>query len=425
MQHNLQTLSNGLRLLSIPMPGVKSVTVLILVGTGSRYETHNINGISHFLEHMVYKGTKKRPGAIDIPTEIEGFGGAWNAFTSKDHTGFYIKAAVTHLPHIFDILSDVLQNSLLKEEEIEKEKGVIVEEINMYEDTPMQKVGEVYDELLYGDIPLGWNIAGTPAIVRNMTRQDFVDYWKNHYTPSNMVIAVAGGVDANSKLPELVEKYLGKWTDGSALKYEKAQVVQTGPRVKIKTKKTEQAHLCIGVPSYPLDHPDRYNLAIMTTVLGGGASSRLFDEIREKRGLAYYCRSSNDQYPDVGHFVTQSGLVLSKVEEAVTVILNEFHLLAANSRKVEKAELQRAKELLKGHLILSMEDSRNVAGFYGSDLLIENKIRTLDQIINKIDTVMAEDIVKVAGDIFKTEKLNLAIIGPYEDEEKFKKLLVF
>lgn len=425
MQHNLQTLSNGLRLLTIPMPGVKSVTVLILVGTGSRYETHNINGISHFLEHMVYKGTKKRPGAIDIPTEIEGFGGAWNAFTSKDHTGFYIKAAVTHLPHIFDILSDVLQNSLLKEEEIEKEKGVIVEEINMYEDTPMQKVGEVYDELLYGDIPLGWNIAGTPAIVRNMTRQDFVDYWKNHYTPSNMVIAVAGGVDANSKLPELVEKYLGKWTDGSALKYEKAQVVQTGPRVKIKTKKTEQAHLCIGVPSYPLDHPDRYNLAIMTTVLGGGASSRLFDEIREKRGLAYYCRSSNDQYPDVGHFVTQSGLVLSKVEEAVTVILNEFHLLAANSRKVEKAELQRAKELLKGHLILSMEDSRNVAGFYGSDLLIENKIRTLDQIINKIDTVMAEDIVKVAGDIFKTEKLNLAIIGPYEDEEKFKKLLVF
>lgn len=425
MNYQIHTLPNKLQLLSIPMPSVASVTVLILVGTGSRYETRNINGISHFLEHMVYKGTKKRPGAIDIPTEIEGMGGAWNAFTSKDHTGFYIKAAVTHLEHIFDILSDVLQNSLLKEEEIEKEKGVIVEEINMYEDTPMQKVGEVYDELMYGDTPLGWNIAGTPQVVRSMTRGDFVSYWKNHYTPSNMVIAVAGGVGENSKLLEMAEKYLGKWTDGKARNCEQVKVIQTGARVKIKTKKTEQAHLCIGVPSYNLDHPDRYNLAVMTTILGGGASSRLFDEIREKRGLAYYCRASNDQYPDVGHFVTQSGLVLSKIDEAIKVILNEFNLLSTNKRPVTKNELQRAKELLKGHLILSMEDSRNVAGFYGSDLLIEKKVRTLDFILEKIDAVSADDIVRVAYDILKTDKLNLAIIGPYEDEEKFKKLLAF
>lgn len=422
MQHNLQTLSNGLRLLTVPMPGVKSVTVLILVGTGSRYETRNINGISHFLEHMVYKGTKRRPGAIDIPTEIEGFGGAWNAFTSKDHTGFYIKAAVTHLDHIFDILADVLQNSLLKEEEIEKEKGVIVEEINMYEDTPMQKVGEVYDELMYGDIPLGWNIAGTPEIVRKMTRADFSDYWKKHYTPSNMVIAVAGGI---KDIKGTAEKYLGKWTDGKAIECELAKVTQNGPRVKIKNKKTEQAHLCIGVPGYPLNHPERYNLAVMTTVLGGGASSRLFEEIREKRGLAYYCRSSNDQYPDVGHFVTQSGIVLSKIEEAIKVIVNEFYLIANSKRPVTKDELQRAKELLKGHLILSLEDSRNVAGFFGSDLLIEKKVRTLDEILEKLDKVVVDDVVRVASDIFKQEKLNLAIIGPYEDEEKFKKLLAF
>lgn len=411
------------------MPGVKSVTVLILVGTGSRYERRDNNGISHFLEHMVYKGTKKRPGAIDIPTEIEGMGGAWNAFTSKDHTGFYIKAAVTHLEHIFDILSDVLQNSLMKEEEIEKEKGVIVEEINMYEDTPMQKVGEVYDELMFGNTPLGWHIAGSPASVKSFNRKTFTDYWSEYYVPSNMVVAVAGGVEQRTNNKEqitilkLAEKYLGSWSDGEALSCEKARVQQDGPRVKIKTKKTEQAHLCIGVPAYPLDHPDRYNLSIMTVILGGGASSRLFDEIREKRGLAYYCRSSNDQYTDVGHFVTQSGIVLNKIEEAVRVICNEFHLLASNSRKVEKKELARAKELLKGHLILSLEDSRNVAGFFGTDLLIEREVRTTEEILKKIDGVSADDVVRVASDIFKTEKLNLAIIGPYEDEERFRMLL--
>lgn len=398
------------------------MTVLILVGTGSRYERRDNNGISHFLEHMVYKGTKRRPGAIDIPTEIEGIGGAWNAFTSKDHTGFYIKAAVTHLSHIFDILSDVLMHSQLKEEEIEKEKGVIVEEINMYMDTPMQKIGEIYDELMYGDVPMGWNIAGTPAGVRSFTRETFADYWNEHYVPSNMVVAVAGGVEDVSSL---AEKYLGEWHDGKALGCEKTQIIQDGPRVKLKTKKTEQAHMCIGVPAYSLNHPDRYNLAVMTTILGGGASSRLFDEIREKRGLAYYCRSGNDQYPDVGHFVTQSGIVLTKIDEAVRVICNEFYLLAQNIRKVEKKELNRAKELLKGHLILSLEDSRNVAGFFGTDLLIEGKIRTTENILQKIDSVEADDIVRVASDIFKQDKLNLAIIGPYEDEEKFKKLLVF
>lgn len=430
MEYKIHTLPNKLKLLSLPMPGVKSVTVLILVGTGSRYERRDNNGISHFLEHMVYKGTKKRPGAIDIPTEIEGMGGAWNAFTSKDHTGFYIKAAVTHLEHIFDILSDVLQNSLMKEEEIEKEKGVIVEEINMYEDTPMQKIGEIYDDLIFGDVPLGWHIAGSPTSVKSFNRKTFTDYWSEYYVPSNMVVAVAGGIDASakiknqrSKILDLAEKYLGNWNDGKALTCKKAAIVQNGPRVKLKTKKTEQAHMCIGVPAYPLDHPDRYNLSMMTVILGGGASSRLFDEIREKRGLAYYCRSGNDQYTDVGHFVTQSGIVLNKIEEAVKVICNEFHLLATNSRKVEKKELDRAKELLKGHLILSLEDSRNVAGFFGTDLLIDREVRTTEEILKKIDEVTAEDVVRVASDIFKTEKLNLAIIGPYEDEERFRKLL--
>lgn len=430
MEYKITTLPNKLRLLSLPMPGVKSVTVLILVGTGSRYERRENNGISHFLEHMVYKGTKKRPGAIDIPTEIEGMGGAWNAFTSKDHTGFYIKAAVTHLEHIFEILSDVLQNSLMKEEEIEKEKGVIVEEINMYEDTPMQKVGEIYDELMFGDVPLGWHIAGSPAGVRSFNRKTFTDYWQSHYVPGNMVVAVAGGVAASSKLKtqsskleELAEKYLGKWTDGEAAGCELAKVAQDGPRVKIKTKKTEQAHMCIGVPAFSLDHPDRYNLSIMSVILGGGGSSRLFDEIREKRGLAYYCRSSNDQYTDVGHFVTQSGIILAKIEEAIKVICHEFQLLSTNTRKVEKKELDRAKELLKGHLILSLEDSRNVAGFFGTDLLIEKEIRTTEEIIKKIDAVTAEDVVRVASDLFRQDKLNLAIIGPYEDEEKFQQLL--
>lgn len=422
MKHDLQTLENNLRLVTVPMSSVQSATVLILVGTGSRYETKNINGISHFLEHMVYKGTKKRPNAIDIPAEIEGIGGSWNAFTSKDHTGFYIKAANTHLTHMFDILSDVLLHSVLKEEEIEKEKGVIVEEIHMYEDMPIQKVSEVYDELVFGDQPIGWDIAGTPEIVRSFDRTTFVDYWTKHYVPSNMVIAVAGGVNIH-ETKTLASKFMGSMKDRKAGSALPAKVVQSGPRVKIKHKKTEQAHLCLGVPSYPLGHPDRYNLGLMTAILGAGASSRLFDEIREKRGYAYYCRASNDQYTDVGNFVTQSGLVLQKVDDAVKVILEQFHLLSTGKRPVEKKELDRSKELLKGHLILSLEDSKNVAGHFGTDELIEGKMQSPEEIIKKIDSVKAEDIERVAKDLFTTNKLNLAVIGPFEEPDRFKTLL--
>lgn len=427
MKYSKEVLANNLRLITVPMSSFKSATVLILVGTGSRYETKKINGISHFLEHMVYKGTERRPGPIDIPSEIEGIGGSWNAFTAKDHTGFYIKAANTHIEHMLDILSDVLQNSLLKNEEIEKEKGVIVEEIHMYEDMPIQKVSDVYDDLIYGDTPLGWDIAGTPEIVRSFDRSTFVSYWKKHYVPSNMVIVIAGGVGnakmENARMRKLAEKYFGKLLDRSAGRALGAKVVQNGPRVKIKHKKTEQAHMCLGVQAYHLGHPDRYNLGLMTAVLGVGASSRLFDEIREKRGYAYYCRASNDQYIDAGHFVTQSGLVLSKIDDAVKVILEQLHLLATGKRPVGKKELTRAKELLKGHLILSLEDSKNVAGHFGTDELIEGKIHTPDQVIEKIDAVKAENIERVARDIFKTERLNLAIIGPFEDKARFEKLL--
>ncbi len=414
-------------MITIPMPSFASATVLILVGTGSRYESKKINGISHFLEHMVYKGTKRRPGPIDIPSEIEGIGGSWNAFTAKDHTGFYIKAANTHLEQMFDILSDVLQNSLLKEEEIEKEKGVIIEEIHMYEDMPIQKVSEVYDDLMYGDTPLGWDIAGTPEIVKSFNRDTFVGYWSRQYVPSNMVVVVAGGIENatmhNVTILQLAEKYFGGLMDRPASKALGAKIVQNGPRVLIIRKKTEQAHMCLGVPAYKLSHPDRYNLALMAAVLGGGASSRLFEEIREKRGYAYYCRAANDQYIDVGHFVSQSGLVLTKIDDAIKVILEQFHLLANGKRRVGKKELSRAKELLKGHLILSLEDSKNVAGHYGTDTLIEGKIRTPEETIKEIDKVKAEDIERVAADLFKTERLNLAIIGPFEDKARFEKLL--
>lgn len=433
MKYTREILPNKLRVVTIPMPSVESVTVLILVGAGSRYERRDNNGISHFLEHMVYKGTKKRPNPIDIPSEIEGIGGSWNAFTAKDHTGFYIKAAKAHLPHLFDILSDILLHSLLKGEEIEKEKGVIVEEINMYEDTPMQKVGEVYDDLIFGDVPLGWDIAGSPESVRSFTKKTFTDYWQEHYAPNNMVIAVAGGIEnatmenapKKGSVRYLVEKYLGDWKDRKVESYSKAEIVQKEARAKIKFKQTEQAHLCIGVPGYNLSDPDRYKLSVMSTILGGGASSRLFDEVREKRGLAYYCRSSSDQYVDVGHFVTQSGVVLSKIDEAIKVILEQFYVLSTRKRPITKSELARAKELLKGHLILSLEDSRNVAGMYGSDELIEEEITTTEEVIAKIEGVSAEDAQKVAEDLFKTEKLNLAIIGPYRDPERFKSLLKF
>lgn len=426
MEYTKTILENGLRLITVPMPHVQSCTVLILVGAGSRYEEKRTNGLSHFLEHMAFKGTTKRPTTFAISSQIESLGGEFNAFTSKDHTGFYIKAASVHLPVMVDVLSDMLLNSKFAPEEIEREKGVIIEEINLYEDTPARKIGEIYEELLYGDTPLGWDIAGKAEVIRKIKREDFLKYTNGLYSPQNATVIMAGNLNGGALEPKkLVETYLGLWATKKTQDYIKISDEQIKPEVKLAYKKTEQAHLALGVRGYNLAHPDRYILAVLSTILGGGMSSRLFIAVRERRGLAYYVHSGTENYSDVGHFVTLAGVDLKKIDEAVKVILEEYGKISHKSHEsyVTNEELKKAKELLRGRLILELEDSRAVAGLFGISEILENKVKTPEEIIAKIEAVTLEDLERVAKDIFKPEALNLAVIGPFDDRQRFEKLL--
>lgn len=420
-EYTLKKFTNGLRLVTIPMD-TESVSVLIMIGAGSRYEDKKENGISHFLEHMAFKGTKTRPSAREIAGAIEGIGGEFNAYTSKDHTVYWIKAAKTHTKLLLEILSHMVLESLLDQNEIEREKGVIIEEINMYEDTPMRKIGTEFEMLMYGDTPLGRDIAGTKEIIRSVKRKNFIDYMARLYSPNNTVVAIAGGVKDTSKI---VEEYFGNWKKGKVSTFEKITNVQTKPRIKVISKKTEQTHLCLGVPAIKRNDPSRYAVSLLTIILGGGMSSRLFHQVRERRGLAYYVRSETNKYHDVGNFVSQAGIETSKATEAVKVIAEEYYKLANKTEKIDKAELTRAKEFVKGHFILDLEDSQSVAELFGGSELLEGKIRTQDEILKSFEKVTDEEIYEAATKIFKPEKMNLAIIGPFEKkfEDKLFKVL--
>jgi predicted Zn-dependent peptidase len=417
--YHLTTLPNKLRLYTVPMDSVKSVTVLFLFGVGSRYEKKELNGISHFLEHMFFKGTKKRPSAFEISSLIEGIGGEFNAFTSKEYTGYYVKAASKHTELIFDVLTDMQTNSLFKEEEIEKERGVILEEINMYEDLPMRRIGDVYDSLLYGDQSLGWRTIGTKETVKNIQRDDFLRYIMSYYVPNNMVVGVAGDITQDG-IEKLTTNYLGHMSDQKIAPYLPLIEKQEKPNVLVYHKKSDQAHLDIGVRAFSLNHPDRPVLEVMSTILGGGMSSRLFIEVREKRGLAYYIRSNADMNTDSGTFVTQAGVDITKIDDAVKVILEEYNRISST---VTDQELTKAKEHIKGRLILELEDSQAVANLYAGQAILENNVKTPEEIMKEIDAVSKDDIVRVAKKIFVNSTLNLAVIGPFEDSERFEKIL--
>lgn len=422
MDFKRTVLPNGLRVLTIPMPSFESATVMLMVAAGSRYENKKNSGISHFLEHMAFKGTTKRPSAMEIASLIDGMGGEVNAFTGKETTGYYIKSSAVHVDFSMDILSDIMQHSLFDSNEIVKERDVIIEEINMYEDSPARKLGDVYEELLYGDTPLGWDIAGEKKIVKAAVREDFINYRASLYSAANMTLVVAGGVDAKD-VQAMAEKYFANMKRFDILRYGEVEDKQEKPAVKIKVKKTEQAHFALGVRTTPEEHPDKYPLWLLAAVLGGGMSSRLFSEIREKRGLAYYVRSHSDHYTDCGSLVTTAGVDVKRVDEAIKVAVDEYQKIADNKEPVKKEELTKAKEFIKGHLVLDLEDSRSVAGFYAQQELLEEKIDNPDAILVKIDKVTVEDIQGVAEKYLGKNPLNLAVIGNFEDKEKFENLL--
>ncbi len=408
----------------IPMPSFESATAMVMVGAGSRYETKQNTGISHFLEHMAFKGTTKRPTAQDIAGLIDGVGGEFNAFTSKEVTGYFVKSAADHVELCLDVLSDMLQSSKLDQNEIDKEKGVILEEKNLYEDTPSRHIGDIYEMLLYGDTPLGWEIVGTKEVIQSINRQNFVDYMGSLYSPDNITVVVAGGIDT-LKTEALIEKYFGEMKPFDIVSYEKQPENQIKPALFIKEKNTEQVHIGIGFRTVSTHNEEKHTLSVLAAILGGGMSSRLFSEVREKRGLAYYVRTGAEHYQDVGNLVSTAGLDPKRVEEGIAVIVDQYAKISSHKSGISKDELSKAKEFLKGHFVLELEDSRAVAGFFAQSEILEGKIETPEELIAKIDKVTMEEVEEAAKKYFKESQLNLAIIGNFPDRQRFEKLLKF
>ena len=418
-------LNGGLRLITVPIKNANSVTFLILVGTGSKYETKDINGISHFLEHMFFKGTAKRPNTLKIAETLDMVGGEYNAFTSKEVTGFWAKVEKSKQDIALDWISDIFLNSKFDEKEIEREKGVILEELNMYLDTPTAYVSELWEKLLYGDQPAGWRVIGERDSILNVNRQKIIDYFNSHYSSSNTIICVAGDI-AQEEMEEKIKTYFGKMEKRSANPKVEARDQQKKPEVLIHHKKTDQTHFCLGVRGYNLFHPKRYALALLSVILGGNMSSRLFIEVRERNGLAYSIHTSVDNSTDTGYLVTQAGIDHKNLEKSVKLILKEYKDL--KDKKVSERELQKAKDYLKGTTSLFLDSSDNQASFFALQELLEGVILSPEEKFKKIDEVSVNDIQKTAEDIFLSENLNLAVIGPIaensQEELNLNKLLI-
>lgn len=417
-----KTYKNGLRVVTVPMKDNPTVTVLVLVGTGSDYEPKEINGISHFLEHMCFKGTTKRPTAQAISYELDALGCQSNAFTGSEYTGYYAKGDAKNFKQIFDIVSDVYLNSTFPETEMEKEKGVIIEEINMYEDMPASHVQDLFGEVLYGDQPSGRSTLGTKENINKMIRDNFVNYKKSHYVSSNTVVIVAGNVQ-NKEVYKEVDKYFKDIKTTNKVKKPKTKDIQTTPNILIKNKVTDQTHFVLGVRSFPLLDKRNTSVSLLGAVLGAGMSSRLFTKLREEMGVAYYVRAYNQASLDHGAFQISAGVNNTRTEEVIKEIIKECNLLV--KEKVSDKELEKVKSLIIGNMKMSLEATDDIANFYGSQELMKNEIKTLEEKIKEIKKVTPTDIQKMAKIIFKTKNLNLAIIGPYKDKSQFESILKF
>jgi len=421
MKYNVHTLKNGLRVVLAPMAGAETATVVVMTGTGSRYENTHENGLAHFLEHMFFKGTKKRPSARAISEELDSIGSVYNAFTSKERTAYYAKVSSRYLDTALDVISDIFLNSLLPAKEITKERGAIIQEIDMYEDMPMRTIDNVFDALIFGiEHPLGRTILGPKENIRSFSRKEFATYLKRNYTPANTVVCVAGSF-STPKILSKIKREFGHIKKAVAPTYIPFASTQEEPRISIKEKKTDQTQLMLGVPAYPYLHKDEFALAVLATILGGGMSSRLFLEVREKRGLAYSVHASADKYPDTGYFVVQAGVEHGKLEKTIETILAEFRKI--KRVKVAAAELEKAKSYIKGTMTLALETSDHIAENAATSLINLGRIRSLEEIIKGVDKVTAVDIQRVAQDIFRTDLLNLAIIGPHLHKDKLLNLL--
>jgi predicted Zn-dependent peptidase len=420
MHYKKHTLKNGLRMITAPMQDTQTATVVVMVGVGSRYEKESEAGLSHFIEHMFFKGTKKRPTTLDISEELDAIGGEFNAFTSKDATAYFAKADSKHIEKALDVISDMYLNSKIDPEEIEKEKGTIIQEINMKEDSPMGDVGDVFEKMLYKKNPLGRYVIGYKKTVAAFKRKNFIDYMNRFYVANDVVVCVAGKFNEKEILKK-IKTYFQGMKKGKKPPIKRITEKQVNPEVEIKFKKTDQTHFVLGNRAYAENHKDRFVLALLSIILGGNMSSRLFIEIREKRGLAYYVKTNVDNYQDCGYLATQAGVEHKNLALAVQTILQEYKKITLE--KVSEKELQKAKDFIKGKSVMGLESSDEVAMFFVGQAIKKRKIMTIQEIFTCIDKVTVSDILRVAKDIFRSNKLNLAVVGPYKSKKDLEKLL--
>jgi predicted Zn-dependent peptidase len=412
------TLANGMRVLTAGMPQAQSVTCVVMLAAGSRYETPETSGIAHFAEHMFFKGTERRPTARAIAGEIDGIGGEFNAFTGKEATGYYVKCAAGTRDTALDVLADMLQRSTFDADEIEREKGVIVEEMNMYFDTPRSYIGSVYERLLYGDQPLGWDIIGRKETVRAASRETFLSYLGSWYRPERMVLGIGGRL--GDGLHERLEELFGGVEAAETGAPRPVAIPADGPSVALHTKQSDQAHLIVGARGYHTGHPDRYAVQLLATVLGGGMSSRLFTEVRERRGLAYYVYAAPSSYADTGSVSAQAGVDIERIDDAVETIVGELRRSVAEP--VPADELEKARNFAKGRFVLGLESPHGTIMYGLRREVLEGQAREPEEVLAGLDAVTAEDVQRVAADILG-RRLYLAVIGPFDDPTRFEPLV--
>ncbi len=412
-------LPNGLRVLTSPMPHTHSVAISFYVATGSRYEQAEEAGVSHFLEHMLFKGTKKRPTAKEIAEAIDGVGGVLNGGTDREYTVYYIKAARPHMDLALDVLFELVRHPLMDPAEMEKERQVVLEELAMVEDSPPQLADLLLDSLMWPGNPLGRDVAGTPESVSAINREMILDYLQEQYVPNNMVISVAGNIE-HGEIVGAVTAALGDWKAGKPSTWLPASPVN-GVRCATQYKKTEQAHVSLAAPALPLNHPDRHALSFLSVILGEGMSSRLFMELREKRGLVYDVHTYVSHFLDTGAFNVYTGVDPKKAAEALKVILAELARL--RDEGPAGAELTKARELSKGRLLLRMEDTRNVSGWIGGQELLLGTVRSVEQAVAEMEAVTLEDLGRVARELLDPARFYLAVVGPYRSDKQFAAVL--
>ncbi len=414
-------LDNGLRVVSVTMPHLRSVAVSIFIGTGSRYESQRENGISHFIEHLLFRGTEKRPTSQDIAEAIEGVGGILNAATDRELTYYWAKVTKEHFPLALDVLSDMVRNARFDPRDIEKERQVIIEEINACMDSPSGRVDMLIDELLWAGHALGRDVAGTRETVSAMKRDDFMDYLNRHYVPANTVVAVGGNI-SHDEAVAAVNRYMGSWVSPHTdLDYVPFHPEAGVPAVKVETRDIEEAHICLALPGLSLFEPRRFHLDLMNNVLGAGMSSRLFREVRDRLGLVYSIGSFTDHLLDSGSLVVSAGVEPKNLKAVIDATLEQYAIL--KEQPVPEWELTKAKEITKGHLVLRMEDSRSTAGWVGSQEILKGNIMTIDEVVSTIDAITVEQVQQIARETLVADRLKLAVVGPVKEAEPLKALL--